>query len=455
MGWASLDGMMYNGGMKSVKMKVGDFDYLGAGEVYLDAACQSLRPRPVVEALERYYFEHNSCGERVKYAWGERTDELVEGTRKKVLKLLKLSAKDYFVSFTLNTTYGINLLLNSIDPKLIRKVVTSEIEHNSPFLATMAVAERLGVPRVVLKREASGELLMEGKLAEVVSGEVPEGFSGEEKMDFKGAVVVVNCAANFDGRRLGNLKEVVKRVHKDGGIVIIDAAQAMAHYHEMLEKTEADAICFSAHKMYAASLGVMVVRRDLIPKLRLSFVGGGMVDDVFEDRYLLSAEGNREHAHTIFEAGLQAWGEIISLGAAIDWLLARTKDDRRRLAACTEELDEFLRGKGKVKMVGDAGVGRGSGEAGGARSEAGGSRHEAGGARHEVNPTMSFYVEGMDSHLLGAALGKEGIMARTGYFCAHYYLDKVLGLPPLVRFSLSYATREEDIERVKKAMGKI
>ena len=68
---------------------------------------------------------------------------------------------------------------------------------------------------------------------------------------------------------------------------------------------------------------------------------------------------------------------------------------------------------------------------------------------------MSFYVDGMDSHLLGAALGAEGIMARTGYFCVHYYLDKVLKLPPLVRFSLSYATRESDIERVKQVMGKI
>lgn len=424
---------------------MGDFDYLGAGEVYLDAACQSLRPRPVVEALEQYYYKHNSCGERVKYAWGVKTDELVEGTRKKVLKLLKLSGREYFVSFTLNTTYGINLLLNSIDPKLVRKVVTSEIEHNSPFLATMNLAERLGVPRVVLKRASDGALLMTGKLSEVArswtSGDTPEALSGEETMDFKGAVVVVNCAANFDGRRLTNLKEVVKRVHKDGGIVIIDAAQAMAHYHEMLEKTEADAICFSAHKMYAASLGVMVVRRDLIPSLRLSFVGGGMVDDVFEDRYLLSAEGNKEHAHMIFEAGLQAWGEIISLGTAIDWLSVRTKEDKRRLMACTAELDEFLRSKEKVRMVGDAGVGRGFGE--------------TEGIRHEANPTMSFYVEGVDSHLLGSALGQEGIMTRTGYFCAHYYLDKVLGLPPLTRFSLSYATREEDIERVKKLLGNI
>jgi len=386
-----------------------DFDYLGDDTVYLDAACQSLRPRPVVEALERYYFEHNSCGERVKYPWGEKTDELVEGTRRKVLKLLKLKAKEYFVSFTLNTTYGINLILNELDSKLVKKVVTSEIEHNSPFLATMALAERLNVPRVVLKRGNDGELLM-----------------GDES--FAGAVVVVNCAANFDGRRLVNLKEVVKRVHKDGGLVIIDAAQAMAHYHEMLEKTEADAVCFSAHKMYAPSLGVIVARRDLVPRLRLSFIGGGMVDDVFEDRYLLSAE-NKDHIYTVFEPGLQAWGEIVALGEAIDWLEARTKADRQRLENCTRELDEWLRAREKVRMVGLP--------------------------ENGANPTMSFYVEGLDSHLLGAALGKEGIMARTGYFCAHYYLDKVCKYPALVRFSLSYATREEDIERVKRLMGKI
>ena len=384
-----------------------DFDYLGEETVYLDAACQSLRPKPVVEALERYYFTHNSCGERVKYAWGEKTDELVEGTRRKVLKLLKLKTKEYFVSFTLNTTYGINLILNELDPKLVKKVVTSEIEHNSPFLATMAMSERLGVPRIVLERDDDGTLLM-----------------GNE--DFAGAVVVVNCSANFDGRQLINLKAVIKRVHKDGGIVVIDAAQAMSHYYEMLEKTEADAVCFSAHKMYAPSLGVIVARRDLVPKLKQTFIGGGMVDDVERNSYLLSAEGNKDHIHTVFEPGLQAWGEIVALGEAIDWLSARTKEDKERLKACTQELDEFLRSRERVKMVGS-----------------------------EANPTMSFYVEGLDSHLLGAALGKEGIMARTGYFCSHYYLDKVCRYPALVRFSLSYATREGDVERVKKVMGNI
>ena len=73
----------------------------------------------------------------------------------------------------------------------------------------------------------------------------------------------------------------------------------------------------------------------------------------------------------------------------------------------------------------------------------------------EANPTMSFYVEGLDSHLLGAALSRENIMARTGYFCAHYYLDHVLGMPPLIRFSLGLHNRREDVTKVKKVMEKI
>ncbi len=398
-----------------------DFDYLDSKSVYLDAACQSLRPQPVVEAMQKYYFQHNSCGERVKYPWGEQTDELVNGTRRKVLKFLKLRDKDYFVSFTLNTTYGINLILNQLDPSWVERVITSDIEHNSPFLATMAMAKKLNIPRIVLKRNQDGSLPLTGKLTNIARGE----FAKDEELSFQNAVVVVNCAANFDGRQLVNLKDVVKKVHQAGGIIIIDAAQAMAHYHEILEKTEADAICFSAHKMYAASLGVMVIRRDLLPKIKTSFVGGGMVDDVFADHYLLSS-ANKDHTHTIFEPGLQAWAEIISLGTALDWLGSRSKANQKLLTNCTRELDEFLHGKAKVHLVGT-----------------------------EANPTMSFYVEGLDSHLLGAALGKEHIMARTGYFCAHYYLDKVCKYPPLVRFSLSYATRPEDIEKVKRALKNI
>ena len=55
-------------------------------------------------------------------------------------------------------------------------------------------------------------------------------------------------------------------------------------------------------------------------------------------------------------------------------------------------------------------------------------------------------------HFLGSALADQGIMARTGYFCVHYYLDHVKHYPPLLRFSLGYHNRPSDIEKIKKAL---
>ena len=376
-----------------------DFDFLSEKDVYFDAACQSLRPRPVIEALNRYYTEHNSCGERVKYAWGRKTDELVEQTRERVLKYLKLKSRDYFVSFTLNTTYGINLLLNQFKAGEFSKVMTSNIEHNSPFLATMTFSRRQGIPREVIVRRRDGSINI-------------------DKYDFSDALVVVNCASNIDGRKLSNIKEVVKAVHKAGGVIIVDAAQAMAHSSELLEKTEADAICTSAHKMYGPSLGVMIVRRDLLGRLEPNFVGGGMVDDVRKDEFDLSAEGNPDHVYTRFESGLQAWGEIIAFGEAIKWLEKLPKSAKKNFERNYARLFEYLQSQPRIHLI-----------------------------NQEANPTMSFYVEGLDSHLVGEALSDEGIMARTGYFCVHYYLDHVKHYPPLIRFSLGYHVRESDVDK--------
>lgn len=383
-----------------------DFDYLGEGEVYLDAACQSLRPRPVIDALNKYYTKHNSCGERVKYKWGRETDALVDATREKVLKYLKLKPRKYTTSFTLNTTYGINLILSQIDASKFKKVMTSDIEHNSPFLGTLAFSERTGLPREVMTRNDDGSITV-------------------SDYDFSKAIVVINAASNIDGRKLVNIAEINKAVHKDGGILIIDAAQAMAHSVDVLRGVEVDAICFSAHKLYAPSLGVIVWNDELEKVLNPWWLGGGMVDDVKKESYQLSAE-NKEHRFTRFESGLQAWGEIIGLGAAIDWLEKVSKKDWQQFEENYTELFEFLNSSPKVHLI-----------------------------NKEANPTMSFYIEGLDSHLLGEALSRENIMARTGYFCVHYYLDHVLGCPPLVRFSLGLHNRPEDIEKAKKVLGKI
>ncbi|MDR1032774.1 MAG: aminotransferase class V-fold PLP-dependent enzyme [Candidatus Nomurabacteria bacterium] len=385
-------------------MRPDDFGYLSNDNVYLDSACQTLRPEPVIETLNEYYHEYNSCGERVKYAWGKKVDERVEDTRSKVLSLLKLSHRDYFTSFTLNTTYGINLILNQLKTEGITQVVTTDIEHNSPFLSTIAFARKHGLPRVVLERD-------------------PDGSINLNSADFTGALVVVNTNSNIDGRALSNVRDIVKKVHAQGGTIIIDAAQSMAHYHHGLEKLEADAICFSAHKMYSASLGVMVVKKSLLERIDTTFIGGGMVDDVTKDTYMLSAN-SPNHIYTVFEAGLQAWGEIIALGQAIDWL--RTVEKKSQIHNLAEQLHSFLDSQPGVHITNSM-----------------------------PSTTMAFYHDKIDAHLLAEGLSTEGIMARSGYFCCHYYLDHVMHYPPLLRFSLGHHNTQDDIDKTKAVLEKV
>ncbi|WP_454137377.1 aminotransferase class V-fold PLP-dependent enzyme [Microbacterium paulum] len=61
------------------------FDYLSGDAVYLDSACQTLRPQPVIDAVQDYYLHTGACGGRVKYDAGRRVDAQVQVTRERAL----------------------------------------------------------------------------------------------------------------------------------------------------------------------------------------------------------------------------------------------------------------------------------------------------------------------------------------------------------------------------------
>lgn len=383
-----------------------DFGYLQPGEIYLDAACQSLRPQPVLDALTDYYTTYNACGGRVKYAWGQKVDRAVTDTRQAVLGLLGLSARSYATAFTLNTSYGLNLLLQQLPRGRFGRVVTSHIEHNSVFLPTITAARRLGVHRLVLDRALDGALLY-------------------EPAQLERAVVVVNAASNIDGRQLTNLVDLVRDTHARDGIVIVDAAQAMGHGLALLQKTEADAICFSAHKMYGASLGVVVARHELLASLELGFVGGGMVTDVREEDFDLV----RDDPAALLEPGLQAWGEIIALGRAIDWLAGIRPGGlapAEHIAGLSARLFDGLAGIPGLTLLNTA-----------------------------PSPVVSGYAPGQDAHRLAVFLSHSRISVRSGYFCAHHYLKQQLGLPPLLRFSLGLHSTASDIDAATQALQRL
>lgn len=384
-----------------------DFSYLDDKTIYFDSACQTLRPQQVIDAMAEYYHEYNSCGGRVKYDWGVKLDEKIRETRKKVLSFVGKPPSEYAVAFTLNTTYGINLVLSQL-PFAFQKIITSDIEHNSVFLPTMTAAKRLGIPRIVLGRRADGSLPY-------------------EKDDLSGAIVVLNSMSNIDGRELVNLKQITDDAHKVGGIVLIDAAQGASHNQKIIRDSDFDALFFSGHKMYGPNVGAIVIRKRLLTALNISFIGGGMVEDVEAEKYRLISDP--DDLSSRLEIGLQNFAGIVGLNASIDWL-AKYKPENIAPHTHQKQLAQFLFDElsrmPSLKLVNTA-----------------------------PSPIISFYSEKIDAHRLAIFLSAQRMMVRSGYFCCHYYLKNLKKYPPLVRVSIGLNNTKEQVESFVKILQTI
>lgn len=378
-----------------------DFSYLSPEDHYFDSACQTLRPIAVQLAEQQYYQEFNACGGRVKYKWGEQTDRKVQEARKELLKLAGKTEKEYTVVFTLNTTYGINLLLQQLRGSDFSAIITTDKEHNSVFLPSMSWATRNQKERIVLERKRNGGVEL---------NELPKIPS----------VFLVNCVSNIDGQVFPNLSEVTHTIHRHGGIVLLDGAQAFSSHAEMLRDIDFDAVFGSGHKMYGPSIGFIILRKSLLTKLDLFFIGGGTVSDVERDTYTLMSQ--EDELYALLEPGLQNWAGIIGLLEAVRWKKSFRQDTP--LEVLSEEMYTYLASEKRVHLINTA-----------------------------ATPTISFYVDGIDSHQLSLYLAEKNIMCRSGYFCCHYYLKNKLKLPPLLRVSLGLHTTKEDIHSFKEALS--
>lgn len=378
------------------------FGYLDTEETYLDSACQTLRPQPVLAAMTEYFTEYNACGGRVKYAWGKKVETAVDDTRERVLAAFGLSPRRYACAFTLNTTYGLNLLLQQLPTGRFSRIVTTGREHNAVFLATLTAARRLQIARVLTGRADDGTVDLDG-------------------VDLTDALVVVSAMDNVTGTLTAGLSALIETVHRAGGAVIVDAAQAAPHALSALRGLAADALCFSAHKMYGPALGVVVAQRSLLLSLEVSFVGGGQVSAVSEDDFQLL-----DDPHTRLEPGLQAWAEIIGLGAALRWFEKRRAAIEEEETRLSERLYAGLAELPHLTMLNTA-----------------------------ASPVISLVPERVDAHRLAVFLSQARVSVRSGYFCAHHWLQNQAGLPPLVRFSVGAHNTEHDIDRALDVMARM
>jgi len=98
--------------------------------VYLDSACMSLVPRPVLEALSEYYTDYPGCAGRSLHRFAEEVGRRYEQSREAFARFLGNPSPDGIV-FLRNATEAINLVARGIVWKPGDRVLVTDQEHNS------------------------------------------------------------------------------------------------------------------------------------------------------------------------------------------------------------------------------------------------------------------------------------------------------------------------------------
>jgi len=225
--------------------------------------------------------------------------------------------------------------------------------------------------------------------------------------------VAITGVSNVTGI-INPIHDIAELAHEYGALVVVDGAATAAHRkirvsgHDNPER-DLDVVIFSGHKVYApGSPGVVVTRKDLFAGQEPQEVGGGMVGDVYINRYTIMEEfPEREEAGTPNIVG------AIGLAASL-YALDRVGMDTVAAKEC-QIIDYALE---KLSEIPDVKI----------YGETDPSHCERAGA-------VSFNIKDMEHGLTGAALNDYfNISVRNECFCAH----------PYVREMISEALADED-----------
>jgi cysteine desulfurase/selenocysteine lyase len=381
----------------------------GRPVVYFDNACQTLRPVSVIEAVNAYYQHSSACVGRSNHKLAEEVTRACEDSRSRLAKFLHASKKEEII-FTRNTTEGINLVAHSLGLNAGDVVLISDKEHNSNLIPWQVAAKRVGIEVRIIPTESDGRMDLDG-FRKMLSPEV--------------RLISVGMTSNLDGVNIPT-REIIQAAHKNGSLVLLDAAQSAPHMQIDVRQLDADFVAFSGHKMLGPSgIGVLYGKYALLEKMEPFLVGGETVAiSTYTDcRFLPPPEK--------FEAGLQDYAGIIGLGAAVEYLQkvgfdAIQKQDKLLNFAISSRLTKFPR----VKMIGPTDPNLRSGIA-------------------------TFWVEKADHHQVAIMLDQvSNIAVRSGQHCVHSWFNS-RGIPGSVRASVYFYNTLEEVDVFIESLQKI
>ncbi len=377
--------------------------------VYLDNAATTQKPNAVIDAISHYYRTINANVHRGTHTLSERATQAFEGARETVREFINAPSSDEVI-WTRGTTEGINIVAASFARLRLQagdKILLSSTAHHSNIVPWQMAAEENGAAIVPIPVLESGAMDMQGFAA---------------LLHDKPKLVAVEHVSNAFGT-INLIDEIIRLAHQAGAQVLVDGAQAMAHWPVDVQALDVDFYVFSAHKMFGPTgTGVLYAKREWLDAMPPYQGGGEMIESV-------SFTGTTYNQLPYkFEAGTPDIAGAIGLAAAIDYL--NTLD---RVAAAAHE----------VKLL-DHALQLGAALPG---------FHLIGRAPDKTG-VLSFLLEGGHPNDVGTLLDQQGVAVRTGHHCAQPIMDQ-LGIPGTVRASFSIYNTHEEVERLFTALKKV
>jgi cysteine desulfurase/selenocysteine lyase len=384
--------------------------------VYLDSAATNLKPWPVIRAVQDYDANYPASVHRALHTLSERATQAYESARIRVQRFIG-AGDPAEVIFTHGTTESINLVARSWGGTFLEpgdEILLTILEHHANLVPWQMLAQRRGLALKFADMTGDGQLDLE---------------SFHQQLSERVRLVAVTAMSNVLGT-IPPLVEVIERAHRQGALVLIDAAQGMSPAPLDVTKLDADFVAFSGHKLCGPTgVGVLYAKREHLEAMPPIMGGGHMVVRV--DRH--GAEWNE--VPWKFEAGTPPIAQAIGLGAAVDYLAGF---DQSALLAHEQGLachaERVLSRVAGVRLLGPD------------------PDYAAKGA------IVSFLVEGVHPHDLAQLLDRDGIAIRAGHHCA-MPLHQRLGVAASARasFALYNTIAEVDqlaegIERAKSTL---
>lgn len=377
--------------------------------VYLDNAATMQKPSAVLDAMQQFYMLQNGNIHRGVHYLSQEATDAYDKARAKIAAFINAPAPEDVI-FVRGTTEAINLAAQGLSQCLLREgdeILLTGMEHHANIVPWQMAAERAGARIVVAGVTDAGALDME---------------DFRRKLGPRTRVVAVVHASNALGT-INPAAEIIRLAHGAGAVVLLDAAQSVAHFPVDVTALGADFVAFSGHKVCGPTgIGILYGRREWLEKLPPYQTGGDMIAKVtFEKTTFRGPPGK-------FEAGTPHIAGAIGLGAAVDYL---AEAGRARLAAAEQALLDYATPRLKeipgLRLYGDV---------------------------PEKVAVLSFTIDGVHPHDIGTILDSDGIAIRAGHHCAQPLMRRY-GIPGTARASLAFYNTTAEIDMLVASLRKI